>query len=316
MAERPRLSIVIPSHDTRELTLTCLSSLAAAGLDGREVVLVDDGSRDGTAEAVAGTFPQVRLLRNSKARGFTAAANRGLAEARGDLLLLLNSDTEVTAEGLTALEARFASESGLGIAGAALRYPDGSPQWSGGPAPSLAWLWALASGLPALLARLPIYRRLLPVSAAAGSARVDWVTGAAMAIRRSVWDEIGPLDEAFVFYGQDLDFCVSARRAGWKIEVLPDFPVLHHHGGTIGRSEGAMGRQQPEILWTDLLRWARKHRGSRWAKGAALALAWGGRLRLAGRALHAPFRPESERPAYRADSAALRRAVGAAERPR
>lgn len=317
MIERPRLSIVIPSHDTKQLTLACLGSLAAAGLAGRtdcDIVLVDDGSEDGTAEAVTARFPQVHILRNAEARGFTAAANRGLAEARGEILLLLNSDTEVTAEGLAALEARFAADSELGVAGAALRYPDGSPQWSGGEAPSLAWLWALSSGLPALLAKVPLYRRLLPVSAAAGSASVDWVTGAAMALRRAVWEAVGPLDEEYVFYGQDLDFCVSARKAGWKIEVLADFPVLHHHGVTIGRAEGAMGRQQPEILWTDLLRWARKHRGPRWAKAAARALAWGGRLRLAGRALHALTLPKEQRPAYQSDTAALRRAVEAAGR--
>src|SRR6185369_3384658 len=124
--------------------------------------------------------------------GFTRAANLGLARASGEILLLLNSDTEVDASGLAALSAAFAAEPRLGAAGADLYYPDGSPQWSGGRAPTLAWLFALASGAPALFRRLPFYRRLKPPGARGGA--VEWVTGAALAVRRAAWEQAGPLD--------------------------------------------------------------------------------------------------------------------------
>src|SRR3954447_1784304 len=91
----PPLSIVIPTHDTRELTLRCLGSLFASPLPGMEVILVDDASRDGTAEAVAGRHPEVVVLRTAEPARFTGSANRGLARASGEILLLLNSDTEV-----------------------------------------------------------------------------------------------------------------------------------------------------------------------------------------------------------------------------
>ncbi|HSS52692.1 MAG TPA: glycosyltransferase family 2 protein [Thermoanaerobaculia bacterium] len=309
-----RLSIVVPTHDTRDLTLACLASVFRSPVPGMEVLVVDDASRDGTAEAVRQRFPTATVERHETAERFTRAANRGLTRAAGEILLLLNSDTEVEEKGLEGLLAVFAREPELGIAGALLHYPDGSPQWSGGREPTLAWFFALASGLPSLLQRLRFYRRLKPL-AAAGPARVDWVTGAAMALRRQVWEAAGPLDEGFRFYVQDLDFCLRARRAGWEVAVRPELRVLHHHGATIGRESGASRRQQHELLWTDLLRWARKQHGERWAARAGLALRVGAALRLAGRRLASPCVTAERREEWREDSKALRRALAALRLP-
>lgn len=324
MAGLRPLSVVIPTRNTRGLTLACLDSLRAASaaggdLAGLETVLIDDGGNDGTAEAVAAGYAEVRLLRLAEPAGFTRAANRGLAEAGGEVLLVLNSDTEVSGASLRAMLAHFAAEPRLGAAGAALRYPDGTLQWSGGRKPTLGWLLALASGFPGALGRIPGYRRWRPASAARGTARVDWVSGAAMAIRRTAWREVGPFDERFLFYAQDLDLCLRLRQAGWQVAVLADFAVLHHHGATIGGAAGSAGPggqgrcQHPELLWTDLLRWARKWRGERWARRAARALAGGARLRLLARALAAPWIPHSRRGRFRAESAAFSRALAAVE---
>ncbi|HKH45150.1 MAG TPA: glycosyltransferase family 2 protein [Thermoanaerobaculia bacterium] len=303
MTSPGRLSVVVPTHDTRDLTLRCIETLVAEGMDGVEIVAVDDGSSDGTAEALAAAHPRVRVVRRSPAVGFTRAANLGLAEAGGDILLLLNSDTEVAPGSFAPLLAAFARDPRLGAAGAALHYPDGSPQWSGGGAPTVLWLFGLASGLPPLLARLPFWRRVKPVGAPAGE--VDWVTGAALALRRQAWEESGGFDEGFRFYGQDLDLCLRLRDTGWKVEILPELRVLHHHGATIG------SRSNVELLWTDLLRWARKSRGAGFARRAALALRTGAALRRLGRAAATPFVPDERRAAWRAESEALRRAISA-----
>lgn len=305
------LSIVIPTHDTRELTLRCLESLGGSGL---EVIVVDDASRDGTAGAVAERHPEVVVLRNEEPARFTRSANRGLARARGDLLLLLNSDTEVEPDGLARLVEVFAREPELGVAGALLHYPDGSPQWSGGREPSLAWFLALTSGLPVLLEKLPLYRRSRPL-APDRPLEVDWVTGAAMAFRRAVWEAAGPLDEGFRFYAQDLDFCLRARRAGWKVEVRPELRVLHHHGATIGRAPGAHRHQHPELLWSDLLRWARKHHGPGWARQAEAALRAGVWLRRTGHRLARPFVSSEEWREWREEDEVARAAVGACHPP-
>lgn len=298
-----RLSVVVPTHDTRALTLRCVETLAAEGTPGLQIVVVDDGSSDGTAEALAAAHPDARVVRLSPAVGFTRAANLGMAQADGDILLLLNSDTEVAPGTFAPLLAAFARDPRLGAAGAALHYPDGSPQWSGGRAPTLLWLFGLASGLPPLLARLPGWRRAKPIGAPSG--RVDWVTGAALALRRQAWEETGGFDEGFRFYGQDLDLCLRLREAGWKVEIVPEFRVLHHHGATIG------SKSHLELLWTDLLRWARGYRGEGFARRAALALRSGAALRRLGRTAAAPFVAAGRRGAWQAESEALRRATAA-----
>lgn len=336
MPDLPPLSIVIPTRHTRELTLRCLGSLAGAGrlAEDAEVIVVDDGDRgpdgDGTAGAVAATHPEIRMLATSGGEGFTAAANLGLGAASGELLLLLNSDTEVDSGALEALAAAFAADPRLGVAGARLRYPDGRAQWSAGGEPGAPWLFGLASGLPALAGRLAVWRRLKRPGAgwtAQGGppVAVGWVSGAALAMQRAVWEEVGPLDPRFRFYAQDLDLCLRAGDAGWRVAVVPGFTVLHHHGATIGRA--APGRsvalQDPALLWADLVRWAEGRGGPRGARRAAAALAWGARVRLAGRAVgglvvrgarRAGWRRQTE--LYRAALGEVRRAAGLLPRRR
>lgn len=310
-SSEPRLTVVVPTHDTRSLTLACVESLLASQTPQArqiEVLLLDDASQDGTAEAVRSRFATVRVLRNEHPQGFTRSANRGLTAAKGEILLLLNSDTEIEPGAWGTLEETFRQNRRLGIVGAALRYPDGKPQWSGGANPSLLWLFALASGLPALVARIPGARALRPVRGASG-APVEWVTGAAMAFRREVWDEVGPFDESFRFYCQDLDFCARARASGWEVAVAPGFRVIHHHGATIGRRAGAAGHQNPELLWSDLVRWGWKHRGPSWARRAALVLGVGGRLRLASRALRGLFHSGPARQAWQRGTLVYRHAL-------
>ena len=111
----PRLSVVVPTHDTRELTSRCLAALAAVP-EPLEVLVVDDASSDGTAEALAVGFPQVAVLRCPTSVGFTRAANLGLARARGEIVLLLNSDTEVEPAGVGELLAAFDADPRLGAA--------------------------------------------------------------------------------------------------------------------------------------------------------------------------------------------------------
>jgi GT2 family glycosyltransferase len=305
-----RLSLVVPTRDTRDLTLRCLESAAALIAEGAELVVVDDGSRDGTAEAVRARFPAARVLVNAVPRRFGGAANRGLGEARGEILLLLNSDTEVDPETVPAVVAAFDREPRLGAAGAELRNADGTPQWSAGAAPTRPWLFAMATGAPAQLASWPGYRRLRPVGSAE-RARVDWVGGAALAIRRAAWEEAGPFDEGFGFYGQDVDFCLRLRDAGWAVRVLPGWTVTHLGGATIGSSEGAAGGRHPGLLWTDLLRVGEKRHGSGWARSAARLMRLGSSLRLAGRALLLPLVPRSRRPAFEAETEAYRGARAA-----
>lgn len=303
MGERPRLSVVIPTRDTRKLTMNCLASLWLCSTQPDEVIVVDDGSEDATASAVLHRFPRHIVVRLPKSQGFSVAANHGVAKASGNLVLLLNSDTEVDPSSISAIHEAFERNSDLGIAGAALRYPDGSPQWSGGKSPSPLWCFALASGIPSLVARLPGWRRLRAPSGSSGG-RVDWVAGTAMVVRRDVWQQVGPFDIGYRFYCQDLDLCFKARQAGWEIEILPEFKVSHHRGGTISSEGGAVGAHHPEHMWADLLRFDRKQWGSSHARKASRWLRMGGRLRILGRRLSSPLISSERKLDFRSETTA------------
>jgi len=301
---------VVPTRDTRALTLRCLDTAAPLLAQGAELVLVDDASRDGTAEAVRARFPGAVVLVNDTARGFGGAANRGLAAAQGEVLLLLNSDTEVDPATVPRVLEAFDREPRLGAAGAELRNADGSPQWSAGAAPTRPWLFGLASGLPALLGRLPGYRRLRPAGAGQRP-RVDWVSGAALAIRRAAWTQAGPFDETYGFYGQDLDFCLRLRDAGLDVRIIAGWTVTHLGGATIAAHDGAAGGRHPGLLWTDLLRWGEKRHGAAWARSAARLMRLGAALRMGARAVAAPLVPRARRAAFAAETEAHRRARAA-----
>jgi len=310
MEEDLRLSVIIPTHDTRELTLRCLAALRSCDPQPYEVIVVDDGSNDDTVHSVLQEYPTHTVARLPENEGFSAAVNHGVARASGDLLLLLNSDTEIEEPALGAVYKAFTRDPQLGIAGAALRHPDGSPQWSGGRFPTWLWFFGVASGIPSLLGRLGSWRRLRPPSGSPGGT-VDWVAGTAMVVRRSVWDQVGPFDLGYRFYCQDIDLCVNAADAGWKIAVLPDFKVFHHHGGTISGEGGAVDRYHPELLWTDLLRFVHKCRSPKAARSAFMALRLGGQLRVVGRRLASPIIAKGDKAQWREANSAYVTALDA-----
>lgn len=285
------LSVIIPSHNTRQLTLACLESLAPVGVE--EVLVVDNGSQDETCEAIGQRFgedswPQLTVWSSPEPLGFTGAVNQGLAKVSGELILLLNSDAEweqgddvPSSEGLRALHSCFESDPSIGIVGARLLNPDGSPQWSGGAKPTLLWLFVLASGVAkGLRRRSALYRRLKrsPGSASSTPVEVDWVSGAAMVMRRQVYEQLGPLDERYRFFCQDLDYCSRARDQGWRVVVAPGFVVRHHLGGS---DLGSLGIESSRlaVLYRDLVLWATRSRGRRWGAAARRALLWGSRWR-------------------------------------
>lgn len=301
---------MIPTRDTRELTLRCLAALWLCQPQPDEVIVVDDGSRDETVQSVVRKYPRHIVVRLPRSEGFAGAANHGLARASGDLLLLLNSDTEIERSALAAVRQAFGDDPKLGIAGAALKHSDGSRQWSGGKIPTTLWCFALASGLPALIAKWPLWRRLRSPSGSNGGS-VEWVAGTAMVMRRQVWDSLGPFDTGFNFYCQDIDLCYAAARRGWGVEIIDGFRVLHHHGGSIHRQTGAVGSLHPELMWTDLCRFADKRFGNAQARRTAGALKLGGAVRLLGRRLATPLVPAERREAWDDATSAYARAVHA-----
>jgi N-acetylglucosaminyl-diphospho-decaprenol L-rhamnosyltransferase len=256
---RVKLSVIIPTYDTAEMTLVCCASVMEALPADAEVIVVDDASTDDSARRIGQAFPSITVLRQAVNRGFSASVNAGVFASRGKLVLLLNSDTRIARGTLDAFVRAFEEDERLGVAGAQLIDADGTAQWSAGPVPTMLWMVVAVSGIAPLVR--PFRRRR-----ASANGEVGWVSGAAMAFRRSAWDAAGPMREDFRFYAQDLDFCVRARRAGWSVRLLSDIRVEHLHGATIARGNALP--YKPELLWLDLLTWGRGEYGEAWARRA------------------------------------------------
>ena len=239
------LSVVIPTFNTAAMTLQCVR--AVLDTEPFEVIVVDDGSTDGTTLLLS--RENVRVIRLDVNHGFAFAANRGVAEARGQIILLLNSDAIVERDALQTLVTAFDEDPRLGVAGAQLLNEDGTLQWSGGATPTLLWMIAVITGLGRRFSRN------------AKRTDVDWVSGAAMAFRAEVWK---PLSERYRFYCQDIDFCLRARSEQWDVRIIENARVTHLLGATI--------KAPPELLWRDLLTWGRAHYGRVWGFFASAIL--------------------------------------------
>ncbi len=217
------LAIVVVNYNGGELLRACLASVlrSCVGL-ACEVLVVDNASADGSAEMVAGEFPQVRLIANGKNRGFAAACNQGFGASSGRYVLLLNSDVEVQADTigkLLAFAESAAPKDRIGIVGCRLLNPDGTLQYSFGKFPTFA------SSVRDLFRSPPKRKYLLH-----GYDRVrevDWVTGACLLVNRHMVEEVGPMDERFFLYYEEVDWCRRARQKGWKVVYTPDAVAVH-----------------------------------------------------------------------------------------
>ena len=213
------LSIIIVSFNTKKLLQECLKSLGTEG----EVMVVDNASKDGSAEMVEENFPKVNLIRNKKNLGFAQAANQALRKVQAENILFLNSDTRVKPNSLQKL-IRFAQKQPqLGAVGARLINPNGSIQ------PSVYHFPTLARAIREYwLGQKGVYEKYAPK--VKEPIEDEAVTGAAMLVPRKTIEKIGFLNEKYFMYFEDLDFCQRIKQAGLKVYYLPEAEILHHHG--------------------------------------------------------------------------------------
>jgi GT2 family glycosyltransferase len=236
MKEKPVLSIVIVSWNVREDLRECLQSLLrdeGSRLESGEIeiIVVDNASTDGTAGMVNLEFPRVKLLVNSQNLGYTKANNIGINHSRGKYILLLNPDTIVHQGALQALIDCAESHPEAGIIGAKLLNPDGSVQRSARSFPDIGAGLFRNTFLGRLFPNNPFVRRYLLADFGYDEVReVDWVSGAAMLVRRDLIERIGGLDERFWAYCEDVDLCWRTWQAGYKVLFCPNAVITHKVG--------------------------------------------------------------------------------------
>jgi N-acetylglucosaminyl-diphospho-decaprenol L-rhamnosyltransferase len=223
------LSVVLVALNGRDMTLDCLDTLARAaeGL-AFEVVLVDNGSTDGVADAAAARFPELRVIRNRENRGYGPAANQGMRASAGRVVALVNNDTRLPPGSLRDLAAFLESHPRFGIVGPQLMHEDGRTQHSFDVEPSLA----------SELLNKSLLRRLDPNSYPSRLQQrdkpfeVENLVGACFIVRKSLVDELGGFDEKFFYLYEETDFCRRARDKGWKVMVQPAVSIIHLQGRT------------------------------------------------------------------------------------
>lgn len=233
MPDEMDVSIVIVSWNTRDLLRGCLRSLEEHSGDLRtEVLVVDNGSSDGSPEMVRNEFSAVRLVRNESNRGFARAANQGMREANGRHSLLLNPDTRMLPDALWKMVAFLDEDAKAAVCGPQLVFEDGRPQNSVAPFPTLA-----TELLNKSLLRL-LFPRRFPQKEVGGREprEVESVIGAAMMVKAAAAREVGLLDEEYFLFLEETDWCLRFRKAGWKVYQFPAVRVVHFQGKSAKRA--------------------------------------------------------------------------------
>jgi GT2 family glycosyltransferase len=262
------LSIIIVNFNTEALLRQCLASIFALshGITF-EVIVVDNNSGDGSVSMIQSEYPHVRLVRNASNRGFAAANNVGLSKASGKYVLLLNSDTVLTPQVLGGSVKYIDDHADVGILGCKILNADGTLQRSARDFPTL-WTLCLEAFFPTwLLSRSGLFRNPW-VSDGELEQDVDVVKGAFFLTRRETIANVGSLDERFFLYSEEQDWCLRARKKGWRVIYWPDGEIYHHDGGS-----SLVERDSMRFLVFDSeTEYFRKHFGSGYALIARLEM--------------------------------------------
>lgn len=229
---RPELSIIIVSWNVVDLLVACLDSILRAGSfrAEMEIIVVDSASEDETVATVRERYPQVKLLAQRENVGFTRGNNVGLEEAQGEYFLLLNPDTEVIGDALTQMVSYLRAHDDVGVVGAHTLNTDGTHQSTRRRFPTFLTAIFESTWLQPYAPKKLLDHYYAADIADDAVADVDWVQGSALMTRRAVYQQLGGLDEGYVMYSEELDWCRRAKAAGWRVVYLGTAQVTHHGG--------------------------------------------------------------------------------------
>ncbi len=266
------MAVVIVNYRTADVTIEALASLApeTAGLPGLRVVVVDNASGDDSPDRIHAAIADrgwdawAKLLRAPGNDGFSAGNNHGIDAIDAEAYLLLNSDTIVRPGAIAALHDALAQHPQAGLISPRLEWPDGTPQVSCfrwlRPATELA-LTAKTRPVSAALAR---YEPAMPIDETHGhpAGPYEWTSFACVLVRRAVFDAIGPMDDGYFMYFEDVDFCRTAKAHGFDTVHVPAARVVHLRGGSSPVKElQAQRKPRPRYFFAARSRYYAKHHG-------------------------------------------------------
>lgn len=265
------ISIIIVSWNTRELLRACLHSIAEfLAADQVQVIVVDNRSRDGSAEMVAREFPQVLLIESGDNLGFSRANNLGLAKAIGRYILFLNPDT-LFIDGSLVPCWQFAEEHPeAGLIGCRLLNGDGSLQKGSFISPGLFATLFINLGLHVFLPATRRRRLFLCDKDYEHNQKIDWMRGAFMLIERNKLERIGYFDEHLFMYAEDLDLCLRARQAGWQNYYFAGSRIVHYGNAS---AQHQFGDRRLQAVFRSLDYVYRKHYGAAYTRRYLVILA-------------------------------------------
>ncbi len=245
------ISILVVNHEGRDHLRHCLERLAAQEGSYGEVVVVDNASTDGSAAMVRQDFPRCRLLALDDNVGFGAANNRATEAARGDRLLLLNSDAWLDDGALPRLAAALDSEPRLALAAPELRYPDGRPQFAWAPETGVA-----GEALQMLRNRFEArpWAHRVPPRWLRPLLGPGWFSAACILLRRDAFEQVSGFDEKMFLYFEDVDLSRRLRHAGWRLGSVPGAVAFHVKGGSRPSDRGEIEYRRAQLYYY------RKHR--------------------------------------------------------
>lgn len=253
------VSIIVVNWNTKSLLRDCLTSVYQQSLDiDYEIIVVDNASTDGSKEMIRNDFPEVVLIENTQNRGFAAANNQGIAVAKGEYVLLLNSDTIVLDNCITNIVSFADIHPRAGVIGCRVLNSDRTLQPTCFMFPSILNLLLSSSYLYKIFPKNRFFGREQMTWWNADDVReVDVVKGCFMLIRREAIEKVGILDENFFMYAEETDWCYRFKKCGWKVMFTPVGEIIHYGGQSTTQIPGVMIIQ----LRLSILKFIKKHYG-------------------------------------------------------
>jgi N-acetylglucosaminyl-diphospho-decaprenol L-rhamnosyltransferase len=234
----PELAVVIVNYNAGHyLTRAVRSAFECAGDASLEVVIVDNASKDGSADEAIAAQGEASLIRNEENVGFARAVNQGIRATNAPFVLLLNPDAEVLSGTLAGLLKVAADHPRAGAIGPVVRDPDGGIYPSARKVPTITE--ALGHSFLGLFKPDNRFSRAYTIADwdHRSERLVEWVSGSCMLLRREALDRVGLMDEAYFFAAEDVDLCTRLRHEGWEVLFTPELEVLHQVGISRGRSK-------------------------------------------------------------------------------